>query len=266
MRFDRTLWYVLTLCLAFVQDALAHPMGNFSISHYSNLKLGPAALDLLYMIDMAEVPTFQEKAELDGNGDGTLDTAEKQRYLAKKADELTQGLFVSVNGRRATWERVSGDIELLPGGLNLPTLKLTLRYRSAWDHASLKDINQVEFQDQNFAGRAGWKEVVVEAADGVRLLESSAPATDLSRQLTVYPEDPSIRPPEDVSATLKFALNSPLPVQVPVAPVFGQPPKPSKSHILLYAVTFGLAVVVAGVGALWMRRRSMQESSRAARD
>ena len=38
----------------------AHPLGNFSISHYTSLRLAPEAVELHYIIDMAEIPTFQE--------------------------------------------------------------------------------------------------------------------------------------------------------------------------------------------------------------
>ena len=39
---------------------LAHPMGNFSISHYAGITLAATEIELRYLIDMAEIPTFQE--------------------------------------------------------------------------------------------------------------------------------------------------------------------------------------------------------------
>ena len=38
----------------------AHPLGNFSISHYTAIRLETDGLVLRYVIDMAEIPTFQE--------------------------------------------------------------------------------------------------------------------------------------------------------------------------------------------------------------
>ena len=38
----------------------AHPLGNFSISHYTAIRLESDAVVLRYIIDMAEIPTFQE--------------------------------------------------------------------------------------------------------------------------------------------------------------------------------------------------------------
>src|SRR5437879_13461116 len=37
----------------------AHPMGNFSISHYAGLRVERDAIRVRYLIDMAEIPTFQ---------------------------------------------------------------------------------------------------------------------------------------------------------------------------------------------------------------
>ena len=36
----------------------AHPMGNFSVSHYARFQLKPAGADLTYVLDLAELPTF----------------------------------------------------------------------------------------------------------------------------------------------------------------------------------------------------------------
>ena len=40
--------------------SLAHPMGNFSINHFSAIAVYPHAVRVTYIIDMAEIPTFQE--------------------------------------------------------------------------------------------------------------------------------------------------------------------------------------------------------------
>jgi nickel/cobalt transporter (NicO) family protein len=202
------IWILFGLSLFSAKPARGHPMGNFSISHYSKLAVGPEAFDLLYIIDMAEIPTFQEKSWLDSDGDGAVDEAEKRQYVAKKVPELTEGLQISLNGNRIQLQRLSEHLELIPGGLSLPTLKLTLRYRMAWDAVPLRETNIVDYEDRNFPGRVGWKEIIAAGSDGVTLLKSSTQASDLSRQLTAYPEDPTIRPPQDLTASLKFSRES----------------------------------------------------------
>jgi hypothetical protein len=48
------------LLLAAVTPMLAHPMGNFSVNHYSRIRVERNFVELRYVIDMAEIPTFQE--------------------------------------------------------------------------------------------------------------------------------------------------------------------------------------------------------------
>src|SRR5262245_53556720 len=176
-------------------------MGNFSISHYARLTFNPQSIDLLYVIDMAEIPAFQEKPMVDVNGNGTIEKSENDAYLARKVPELTDGLVVKLNGFRCPLERVAQQLQLLPGGLNLPTLRMVLNYRLALTAAQPRGLNLLEYEDRNFAGHAGWKEIVV---DGDGIEESSANRVDKSQALTLYPEDPAVRPPADLVARIRF--------------------------------------------------------------
>lgn len=191
---------LLGFCLLAI-SAFSHPMGNFSISHYARLAFGPDKIDVFYLIDMAEIPAFQEKPLLDLNGNGAVEESEQNAYLSRKVGELTEGLLVWLNGTRYPLERVSQQLELLPGGLNLPTLRISLKYEIPLKAGQLKDVNVLEYKDTNYSGRVGWKEIVVQ---GEGIQESSAPSVDKSQQLTHYPEDPAIRPPADLDARVRF--------------------------------------------------------------
>jgi len=37
----------------------AHPMGNFSVNHYTRLSARAGAVDIHYVLDLAEIPTFE---------------------------------------------------------------------------------------------------------------------------------------------------------------------------------------------------------------
>ena len=41
-------------------SALAHPMGNFSINHYAGIHVERDGVELRYIVDFAEIPTYQE--------------------------------------------------------------------------------------------------------------------------------------------------------------------------------------------------------------
>src|SRR5262249_17859655 len=159
-RFPIALWLVfLGVWLASTSTAQAHPMGNFSISHYSNLKVSLNGIELTYIIDMAEVPTFQDRPELDLNGNGEIEPTEKELYLSKKAAFLLQGLVLKVNGANLMLREISKQLDLLPGGLNLPTTKIRLQLQSDYQPTRLREVNSLDFEDNNFVGRLGWKEI-----------------------------------------------------------------------------------------------------------
>jgi hypothetical protein len=48
-------------------------MGNFSISHYTAIQIEPGVIRLRYLVDLAEIPTFQARLGFDTDGDGVFD-------------------------------------------------------------------------------------------------------------------------------------------------------------------------------------------------
>lgn len=194
----------------------AHPMGNFSISHYAGFTLERDFLELRYIVDMAEIPTFQEMQEMQKSGvvarlgDPTLGP-----YLDRKAEQLRAGLTLEIDGRAVPLEVVSKEIIFPPGAGGLPTMKIGVVYRAAWfgfgsssssvfsDAASDGAIH-LAYRDRNFPDRAGWKEVVAATGPGVELVSSSAPEQDRSDQLANYPTDLLNSPPQVLEAEITF--------------------------------------------------------------
>ena len=60
--------------------AAAHPLGNFTINRYSRLVFADGAVRITYVLDLAEIPTFQQMKRLDADGDGALSPAEADAY------------------------------------------------------------------------------------------------------------------------------------------------------------------------------------------
>src|SRR5919198_2246961 len=56
--------------------ATAHPLGNFTVNRSSAIAVRPDAVEIAYMIDMAEIPTYQEMPAIDTDGDGTASSDE----------------------------------------------------------------------------------------------------------------------------------------------------------------------------------------------
>src|SRR5437773_280295 len=108
--------------------AAAHPLGNFSINHYAALEIAPPVVYVRYIIDLAEIPTFQEIQETGVVADVGHPSA--ARYATDKAEALGRGLTLEVDGRRLALEQRAQEIVFPPGVGDLPTLKLGVLFRA----------------------------------------------------------------------------------------------------------------------------------------
>jgi len=180
----------------------AHPMGNFSISHYSEIRIGRDTVELRYIVDMAEIPTFQEIQET-GVVPQPADPS-VGAFLTRKSDILRGGLTLEVNGRRLALTAASKEIIFPSGAGGLPTMKFAILYKGKLIGNSKGGQFTLNYRDANFAGRAGWKEVIAVAEPGVRIVSSSVPEVDRSSQLSDYPTDLLNSPPQDLEARVAF--------------------------------------------------------------
>lgn len=196
------LWPLLAFCLLCLVrpfPVVAHPMGNFSINHFSDLEVGQEAIQLLYVIDMAEIPTFQETQQHRLTSEPNAPAT--KLYLRSKAKELTKGLSLSVNAEKLPLSIQSTSIAFLPGAGDLPTLRLEILFG-----ASLPTKNgTLIYEDHNNSNRMGWREIIARPSEGMTLTDSSVAQASQSRQLTNYQEDLLQSPPQDHKATLKFS-------------------------------------------------------------
>ncbi|MCS6805336.1 MAG: hypothetical protein NZ823_09380 [Blastocatellia bacterium] len=204
MRARVTLWIMAILGLS-ATAVIAHPMGNFSISHYTALRAERDGLHIRYRLDMAEIPTFQEMSLLDTSGDGDISLHERRAYLQWKVEELTRGQRLLIDGRAAVLLVVGSDLLVQPGAGNLPTLLITVDYLVPLP-AGDGQPRRIIYSDENYAERVGWREIIATAGHGLYLTDSTVPARDRSQQLTSYPADPTIAPPQQSRAAFTVAI------------------------------------------------------------
>ena len=67
-------------------SAAAHPLGNFTVNRYSGIELAGNRVYVDYVLDLAEIPTFQEGDRVRAPGFAKL---------------MAQGLVLRIDGRRA---------------------------------------------------------------------------------------------------------------------------------------------------------------------
>jgi len=143
----RSLRLVLFGCLAAVvalalpQVSWAHPLGNFTVNRYSRLELGSAQIALLYVVDMAEIPTFQEHGAMDADGDGQISDAEQQSNRRKSA------VRSKVEHPFLTLKRIWGFAKVRYRGLaknaNRVYAMLALINVSKWGRALIGEVSPV---------------------------------------------------------------------------------------------------------------------------
>lgn len=218
---QRILWLLLLL-LAASSTCLAHPMGNFSVNHYTKITIGTQFIDCEYLIDRAEIPTFQEMRQY-GISQSEADPATRA-YLEGQERLLKAGLSLEIDGRPLTFDAITRQITFAPGAGGLPTMKLRLRLRA--EFAELAGTHRLSYADNNFPGRAGWKEIVI-LSNGVAINGNSASGADRSQELTNYSSDALNSPPQQVSALVTYAATSTARIEHSAA---GDAPQPATSN------------------------------------
>src|ERR1051326_7822779 len=142
---------------------MAHPMGNFSINRYAGIGLEPRKIVVRYIMDMAEIPTFQEMQEF--NFDALSDDARRLAYQIRKSKQLGAKLELALDGLPILLKCDRGEMMITPGAGGLPTMKIAITCMASLPMSSGR--HTIHYLDGNFSSRAGWKEIVLNAEPNV---------------------------------------------------------------------------------------------------
>lgn len=184
--------------------AVAHPLGNFSVNRWAALRPDDLAIAVDYVVDFAEIPTFQEVLAIDTDGDGRETDAETRAFASARAASLVTGLVLEIDRVGVPLRPVSSRLVFAPGAGGLQTMKIVARFSGRLPGAIPEAGVRVAFRDLNFAGRAGWREVIASGTAGTAIVGSSVPASDRSRALSSYPSDLIQAPPQDSQAEFRL--------------------------------------------------------------
>jgi ABC-type nickel/cobalt efflux system permease component RcnA len=157
----------------------AHPLGNFTVNRFSAVELSGRDVYVHYVLDLAEIPTYQEGGRVRSPGFPST---------------LAGGLVLELDGTRTVLVLVKHKLSTKLGAGGLPTLRFEAVYRA---HPPARGKALV-FYDTNFANRIGWSEVVVRAGRGASIRSSSVPSTSESHELRAYPKN-LLKSPLDVA-------------------------------------------------------------------
>jgi ABC-type nickel/cobalt efflux system permease component RcnA len=178
----------------------AHPLGNFTVNHYLGVVVRPDSVVLDYVVDLAEIPAFQQRPVIETDP-------------ARACRELANGIVLRIDERRVIPEPTTSRLTFPPGQGGLNTLRLECGYRAQL--ATRVSSPVLDLEDTNDADRIGWREIVARG-DGTTLT-TSLPSESISARLTAYPQSLVASPLDVRSGAARVALpaRDPLPISIP---------------------------------------------------
>jgi nickel/cobalt transporter (NicO) family protein len=208
-------------CLVLPAAATAHPLGNFTVNRFSRIEIAGPRVYVRYVLDLAEIPTFQA---------GHIDARSYARRIAR-------GAQLAVDGHPARLVPVETALAHPQGAGGLRTTRFEVILRGP----RLGGAARIDYRDANYAGRIGWKEIVV----------GDAPSR--SRELRAYPRD-LLSSPLDVTAvqtTLVPSSGTGTPPHVTTGAAAQAPDRIADSSFasLVNRDRLGVWVVLASLGA-----------------
>src|SRR5689334_24711342 len=119
-------------------DAGAHPLGNFTINHCARIEPRADRILVHYVIDMAEIPAFQELQKI--NREGVATKEELAEFAAQFARQLAANLRVIVDGEPIALTVEANSAVTLQGAGGLPTLRIECEVVSSPRAASSRAV------------------------------------------------------------------------------------------------------------------------------
>lgn len=199
--------FTVIVLLATAITAFAHPLGNFSINQYSRLEVSKDQIKIRQVLDLAEIPTFQEASVIDADKDGTLSPAELKAYADAISPAYLDKLSLTVNGLgtaiRST--NVTAIAETGVGGLQTIKIKWDLLVDILVDINAVSETTRVAFRNENYSQRLGWREIVVNRAAGIEVFDSTAFGSGATDELKLYPAESLSAPLNERTAEFSFS-------------------------------------------------------------
>ena len=177
----------------------AHPLGNFSVNQAIRLDLYPDRVAVTAIVDLAELPTLQERPAVDTTGDGAVSAPESAAYNTRVCDAMAEAVALRVDGHRVHWSVRPAGFAYRPGSAGLRTSRVSCAFTAA---ADLTRPATVDLVNGYRADRIGWREITA-AGHGVHLVHPPVPVRSITNSLRSYPADLLGSPLDQRSARLQ---------------------------------------------------------------
>jgi len=199
-------WILISICVLFIclASVQAHPLGNFTINHFTRIEVDSNKIKLRYVIDMAEIPAFQEFQKITGSGVGHPTLEQLDEYATQISERYAGGLSLVVDGVKIPLQVAGAHATLVNSAGGLQTLRLESDMIGVLK-SGLSTTRKLLFVDDNFSDRLGWRELVVSPQAGVAVFDSSAYGNGVTDELNAYPQDMLTSPLDERVAEFSFS-------------------------------------------------------------
>ncbi len=190
----RRLAATVTLMAAFMAVALpaaAHPLGNFTTNVHLGVTIEGDQIDLLLVIDMAEIPTFREN--LDASGE--ISASDLSSYSHALCQAQSGNVVLEADNSSIPLVVRASTAELRDGEGGLNTLRIECQLEAVSIASTFAVSNEV------FSDRIGWVEMVV--------VGGTAPGIPSVSPSAVLEDYPSTTPPAQRQATITVGDTTP---------------------------------------------------------
>jgi nickel/cobalt exporter len=185
--------------------ASAHPLGNYTVNRAVAVTVSADRLELVYLVDMAEIPAFSAIGEIDVDGSGSVSSGEGEEYARAACAAARRGLDLTLNGRTTPLAASAApDLAFPDGAGGLRTLRLACHLGVAIPIGTAD--GSLAIHDRADDGHVGWREITVAAGHGVRLTASDVPSQSASAYLSAYPAGRLESPPDVRRAEADFIV------------------------------------------------------------
>lgn len=188
----------IALLLLLAGSVFGHPMGNLSVNRYARLEPSAKGVEVVYVLDVAEIPTF-ELMQTWGVAQGAPQGVLQAKAKAQAAEWVGKLEFLE-DGKRLEGRLEDAELAVIDGAGNLPVFRITSRL-----HVAAKG-GRFTFEDKNYPNRAGWREIVFRVGSGAVVKSATHSDQDISKGLTSYPQDPTNAPPQDSKAAFEWSI------------------------------------------------------------
>jgi nickel/cobalt exporter len=168
----------------------AHPLGNYTINHYAELRVERERILLDVVIDQAEIPTFQARQGFDLDGDGSVSDEEIDAGRIEACRGIARSIELTAAGDRLELTALKAGLSFPSGVGGLSTMREVCAFEATLATPIAEGQTEVAFADRSFPTRLGWREIVA-TGSGVTLAAVGRTLRDasVSERLSSYPTD-----------------------------------------------------------------------------